>query len=93
MVLEVVPGSSIEYEDGAGPDPRCYRANFDKIHRVFPTFKTKWTARKGVQECYDSYRKYGLKRDEYEGIRYKRIAHIQNLISEGKLDTNLRWHL
>jgi len=91
FVKDTVPNCQLEYSPDAGPDPRCYRVNFDKIHKAFPNFKTKWTAKKGVEECYQSYRKFGLKRDDYEGIRYKRIAHIQNLIAEGKLDTNLRW--
>lgn len=93
MVKETVPNCVIEIEDGAGPDERCYRANFDKIHRVFPDFKTKWTAKMGVEQCYNSYLKHGLQRDEYEGIKYKRIAHIENLIAEGKLDTNLCWQI
>ncbi len=93
FVKEVVPNCEIEYADGAGPDTRCYRVNFDKIHSVFPNFKTKWTAKMGVEQCYESYRKFGLNKDDYEGIKYKRIAHIMNLIEEGKLDTNLHWHL
>jgi len=91
MVRETVPNCAIETEDGAGPDERCYRANFDKIHRVFPNFKTKWTARMGVEQCYQSYLKHGLNSEEYEGVKYKRIAHIEQLIADGKLDTNLRW--
>ncbi|MDH5699077.1 MAG: SDR family oxidoreductase [Nitrospirota bacterium] len=93
FVKEVVPNCEIEIAEGAGPDERCYRASFDKIHRVFPEFKTKWTARMGVEQCYQSYVKHGLNREEYEGIKYKRIAHIMNLIEEGKLDTNLRWKI
>ncbi len=93
FVKETVPNCEIEYEEGAGPDERCYRVNFDKIHRVFPDFETKWTARMGVEQCYESYRKFGLGIDDYEGIKFKRIAHIKNLIAQGKLDTNLRWHL
>ena len=91
FVKETVPNCEIEYADDAGPDTRCYRVNFDKIHRVFPEFKTKWTARMGVEQCYESYTKHNLSKDEYEGIKYKRIAHIKHLISEGKLDANLRW--
>jgi len=90
-VKEVVPNCEIQIAEGAGPDARCYRANFDKIHSVFPDFKTKWTAKKGAEQCYQSYLKHGLGREEYEGVKYKRIAHIMNLIEEGKLDTNLRW--
>ena len=93
MVRETVPNCAIETEDGAGPDERCYRANFDKIHRVFPNFKTKWTARMGVEQCYQSYLKHGLNSEEYEGVKYKRIAHIEQLIADGKLDTNLRWQI
>ena len=93
MVRETVPNCAIETEDGAGPDERCYRANFDKIHRVFPNFKTKWTARMGVEQCYQSYLKHGLNSEEYEGVKYKRIAHIEQLIADGKLDTNLKWQI
>ncbi len=93
MVKDVVPNCEIEYADDAGPDPRCYRVNFDKIHRVFPDFKTKWTARMGVEECYEAYKKFNLNKDDYEGIRYKRIDHILNLIKEGKLDTHLFWQI
>lgn len=93
FVKETVPNCEVEYAEDAGPDPRSYRVNFDKIHRAFPDFKTKWTARKGVEQCYESYLRFGLSKDDYEGIRYKRIAHIMNLIEEGKLDRNLVWQI
>lgn len=93
FVQEVVPNCKLEFSADAGPDPRCYRVNFDKLHRVFPDFKAKWTAKRGVQECYDSYRKFGLQRDDYEGVRYKRIAHIEKLMADGKLGTDLRWRV
>jgi nucleoside-diphosphate-sugar epimerase len=91
FVRETVPNCEIDYADGAGPDTRSYRVNFDKIHRVFPDFQTKWTAKQGVEQCYDSYVKFGLDKDDYEGIKFKRVAHIKDLISAGKLDNNLRW--
>ena len=91
LVEETVPNCEIEYADDAGPDTRSYRVNFDKIHRVFPEFQLRWTARKGVEQCYESYLKHGLGKDDYEGIKYKRVAHIKNLIAEHKLDENLRW--
>lgn len=92
-VKDTVANCEIEYAEDAGPDTRSYRVNFDKIHRVFPQFKTKWTARMGVEQCYESYLRHGLNKDDYEGIRYKRIAHIMNLIETGKLDNNLVWQI
>ncbi|MEL7297284.1 MAG: SDR family oxidoreductase [Pseudomonadota bacterium] len=91
MVKDTVPNCDIEYAEGASPDERCYRVNFDKIRDVFPDFKPRWTALKGVEQCYESYNRYGLNADDYEGIKFKRIAHIKHLIAEGKLTDELRW--
>lgn len=91
MVKEVVPNCEIEYAEGAGPDPRCYRVNFDRIHQVFPNFKSRWTAKTGIQECYESYKKHNLNKEDYEGIRYNRIRHILNLMKEGELNSQLFW--
>jgi len=89
MVTEIVPGSRIEYAPGGGPDKRCYRVSCDKIRRLVPGFKPQWTARKGAQELYDSYRAVGLKGDDVK--RFTRITHIQDLMKSGQLDATLRW--
>jgi nucleoside-diphosphate-sugar epimerase len=91
IVRETVPGSVIEFAKDGGPDPRCYRVDFSKINRVLPEFKPRWTARQGAQELYDAYRKVGLALEDYEGPRYKRIDHLQQLLAEGRLDPDLRW--
>ena len=36
MVREVVPGCTVRYIEGGGPDPRCYRVNCDKVSLRFP---------------------------------------------------------
>ena len=91
IVKETVPGTEIEYAADAGPDKRCYRVDCSKIRRVLPSFEPHWNARRGAQELYRTYQKIGLTVDEFEGIRYKRIAHIRALIAEGAIDENLRW--
>ncbi len=91
IVAEVVPGSRIEYADGAGPDKRCYRVNCDKLPRTLPEFKPQWDARRGAQELYTAFQKVGLTLEEFEGARYKRVAHIKYLLSTGRLDESLRW--
>ena len=91
FVRDIVPKCEIAYAEDAGPDTRCYRVNFNKIARVLPEFKTKWTARDGVRQCYNAYVDNGLDKEDYEGIKYKRIAHIRNLIATGQLNTDLRW--
>jgi nucleoside-diphosphate-sugar epimerase len=91
IVRETVPGSRIEYASDGGPDPRCYRADFSKIFRVVPDFKPRWNAREGARELYAAYQAVGLELAEYEGPRYKRIEHLKQLLSSGRLDESLRW--
>lgn len=91
IVGEVVPGARVEFADTAGPDKRTYRVSCAKIERVLPNFVPQWTARKGAEELYEQYQRIGLEQDEFEGPRYKRLAHIQELQAAGHIDENLRW--
>jgi nucleoside-diphosphate-sugar epimerase len=91
IVKETVPGCAIEFAADAGPDKRCYRADFSRIRKALPGFQPQWDARRGARELYDAYRKVDLRLEDFEGARYKRIDHIQGLLASGQLDTNLRW--
>lgn len=91
IVKETVPGCRVEYAPDAEPDKRTYRVDFSKIKRMLPEFKPQWNARRGAQELYEAYQKYGIVLDEFEGPKYKRIDHIKQLLAAGALDSNLRW--
>ncbi len=91
IVAETVPGCRIEYAPDAGPDKRNYRVNCDKIAEKLPAFRPQWDARKGAQQLFAAYQEIGLVLEDFEGPRYKRIAHIKGLLNERKLDENLRW--
>jgi nucleoside-diphosphate-sugar epimerase len=91
VVVETIPDSELEFAAGAGPDTRCYRVDTSKVERVLPEFKPEWTVSKGAQELYDAYRRVELTPDAFEGPRFNRIAHIQQLLGSGKLGRELRW--
>ncbi len=91
MVKAVVPGSEVEYAEGGGPDPRCYRVDTTKIETLLPDFKPRWTAQKGVEELYQAYKENNLTEEDFTGPRYLRIKHIQNMQETGKIDSTLRW--
>jgi len=91
IVRETVPGSRIEYSPDAGPDKRCYRVDCSKLPHSLRTFKRHWNARRGAEELYAAYQKVGLRLEDFEGPRYKRIDHIKLLLSVGRLDSSLRW--
>jgi nucleoside-diphosphate-sugar epimerase len=91
IVQEVVPGCRVEYAKDAEPDKRSYQVNFGYIARTLPGFQPQWDARRGAQQLYNAYCQVGLRLEDFEGPRYKRIDHIQQLLSTGCLDTSLRW--
>jgi nucleoside-diphosphate-sugar epimerase len=91
IVKETVPGCVIEYASDAGPDKRCYRVDCSRIANTLPGFKPQWDARKGARELFEAYKNVGLKVEDFEGPRYRRIDHIKGLMRDGLLGTDLRW--
>jgi nucleoside-diphosphate-sugar epimerase len=90
VVRDTVPDCELEYAAGAGPDTRCYRVDTHKIERMLPEFRPEWTVSKGAQELYEAYRRVHLTPEAFEGPRFNRIAHIQQLLADGKLGRDLR---
>jgi len=91
IVAETVPGCSVEFAPGGGPDKRCYRVACDKIRRVLPDFQPKWTARMGARELYDAYKAVNLTFEDIQRGTYVRMDQIRRLLNSNKLDSSLHW--
>jgi type 1 glutamine amidotransferase len=65
--------------------------NCDKYAAAFPDMPMIWDARKGAAELFATYTRLGLALEDFEGPRYKRIAKIQQLMSDERLTSDLRW--
>ncbi len=91
IVRDTVPGTEIEYAPGGTADTRCYRVDCGKAETTLPGFRPQWTARAGAEELYRAFLDTELTTDDFEGIRYKRIAHIRQLMADGELTPDLRW--
>jgi nucleoside-diphosphate-sugar epimerase len=89
IVREIVPGSTVTYLPGGGPDPRCYRVDCSKLTRHLPQFTTKWTVRAGAQELYEQFRRQNLTRETFAAC--VRLTRIRQLMTEGQLDSTLYW--
>jgi len=91
IVKQTVPGCEIGFAADAGPDLRNYRADFSKVGRTVPGFKPQWDAKRGARELYDTYKAIGLKLEDFEGPRYRRIDQIKQLLAAKNLSKDLRW--
>ncbi|GAA1582422.1 NAD(P)-dependent oxidoreductase [Kribbella hippodromi] len=90
MVREAVPGSTLSIADNAGPDLRNYKVDFSKLNDTFPELKLEWTVRRGVDELHDAYRRHGLTLDDFNSAQFVRLRRIQQLLSAGLVDGQLR---
>ena len=91
IVGDTVPGARVDFAPDAGPDLRCYRVDFRKYQKAFPEAPLLWDARRGTDQIYGLYKRFGLAREEFEGPKYMRIAHVKALMAAGELGDDLRW--
>jgi hypothetical protein len=56
MVRERVPGSTVVYAAGGGPDARSYRVNFDRLRERVPGFRAAWSVAQGIDELIAAFR-------------------------------------
>ena len=90
IVREAVPGSRVEFADGASSDFRNYRVDCGLLPRTLPEYTPRWDARKGARELYDAYRRANIALSDFEGSRFSRLAHLEEMIAAGVVDKNLR---
>src|SRR5690606_18856676 len=90
IVARTVPGSTVSFAEGASPDKRNYRVRGDLYAATFPSFLPQWTAQRGAEELYTALRSAGITEQDFEGPRFKRVAHIRSLIESGAIDEDLR---
>lgn len=90
IVKDVVAGTEVTYAPGGEPDKRSYRVDFGKVRRQLPEWQPQWTARKGAVQLRDAYLRAGVRLEDFEGPRFRRIDLLKRMMSEGKVDTTLR---
>ena len=90
LVRDAVPGSTISFADGAGPDIRNYRVDFSKLHDTFPDLALRWTVKAGVDELANAYMEHGFTFEDFMSSRFVRLRRIRELMAAGTIDETLR---
>jgi nucleoside-diphosphate-sugar epimerase len=91
IVRATVPGCTVEFGPGAGPDPRSYRVDFSKLGRLLPEFRPQWNASFGAKDLYSALQQVALSLADFQGRKYIRLAQLKHLLDNGRLDSTLRW--
>jgi nucleoside-diphosphate-sugar epimerase len=90
IVRDTVPGSHVELAEGASPDQRNYRVDCQLLPTTIVGYRPRWNARKGAAELYQAYKQANVTLEEFEGSRYSRIAHLEELLASRALRADLR---
>ncbi len=90
FVRETVPGAAIEACVEVSQPAEDGLAKFDKIRRVLPNYRPRWTARRGAVEIFEAVDRIALRRADIDGARFNRVHHLKMLIRMGRLDEELR---
>lgn len=89
-VAAVMPGCEVTIGSSAG-DTRSYRVSFKKIAAELPGFKAQWTARRGIEQLHDLFRRIEMSKDTYEFRAFTRLKQLRYLKQTGQVDENLFW--
>jgi nucleoside-diphosphate-sugar epimerase len=90
MVREQVPGSRVVYAPGAGADVRNYRVDCDKLARLLPDARPRWTVRQGIEQLATAYAQANLTLEDFVSSRFLRIKHVRELLDRGVVGPDLR---
>lgn len=90
-VAEAVPTAELEVLSRPDADQRTYRTSFAKFENAFPGFRFRFTPQTGAVELADALRRVGLTHEQYVSDEFTRLKRIDRLISEGRVDEELRW--
>jgi nucleoside-diphosphate-sugar epimerase len=91
IVADAVPGSTVTFAEGAGPDVRNYRVDCDRISGALPWFRPRWTVPLGAAQLRDAYEWAGTTAEAFTSGRFLRIRHVLDLLEAGRIDPTLRW--
>jgi nucleoside-diphosphate-sugar epimerase len=91
IVVQSIPGSTLEVRGEPGADQRTYRADFSKFSVIFPDFEFKWTVEDGAKELIEACRRIGLGDREYTDPHFIRLKWLRHLLDTNQLDTSLYW--
>ena len=104
MIHSSVDGSELTYlatsgEDSLikdrkiqdGVDTRTYKVSFDKINKLLPGFKCKWTVEKGVEELLTELKQIPLNKEKFNCKQFYRLQQIEFLHKENMIDDDLFW--
>jgi nucleoside-diphosphate-sugar epimerase len=107
IIQKAVPGCKLKFlsedpdldKDGLirdrkiknGIDVRTYKVNFDKIKKILPDFKCKWSVETGVNQMVKKFEGLSLSSSQFSDRGFYRLQRLEDLHAQGYLSDELFW--
>lgn len=88
-VASRIPGCRIRFAEDADRDTRNYCVSGDRLARLLGDNWFRRNLDDGIDELVSAFRSSGLTGEEFEGVRYQRLAHLKHLMESGLVDQRL----
>jgi nucleoside-diphosphate-sugar epimerase len=92
-VAQAIPGTTIDINRNAAPDKRSYRVDFGLFNELAPDHQPQVSLEAAITELKELLTATGFSDANFRQSRYMRLNMLSQLISEGRLNTNLDWQL
>jgi nucleoside-diphosphate-sugar epimerase len=90
IVATTFPGCEVS-SGPPGKDNRSYRVSFEKIEKLVPAFRAKWTARRGAEELRDLFERIEFDADVYAFRAFTRLKQLKYLQRTNQVGEDLFW--
>jgi len=71
-------------------DKRSYRVSGEKLAKLFPGHRPRWTLNQGIRQLRTAMESAGFTPSDWRGHRYRRSLRLRRAIEAGELDAGLR---
>lgn len=89
-VGEAFPNCRIEFGDNGG-DNRSYRVSFERIGKILPGFRCRWTVQRGAQQLRRLFERIDMSQQDFDAPPFTRLKQLQRLLASGQIDSNFYW--
>lgn len=73
------------------PDKRTYKVSFEKAAQHLPGFVPAWSLEDGINEVYEGYKRFDLKKEHLQGDEFITLNRYRRLLLEGMIKPDFRW--
>lgn len=92
VIHHALPKAKVQFLNQTAGDKRSYKVDFSYFSNLFPHIKQQWTLKKSITDLILEFKTKKINKTMLENKRFTRLAELQKLRDDKKLDNLLYWN-